>query len=76
MRESVVAELYKLDRHGKCRCCGTSLPLSDMILRKFQRCYYCGRHNPFGTDWRGIVAPALFVTALAALTMWWKQTFS
>lgn len=76
MREPVVAELYKLDRHGKCRCCGTSLPLSDMILRKFQRCYYCGRHNPFGTDWRGIVAPALFVTALAALTMWWKQTFS
>jgi len=76
MREPVVAELYKLDRHGKCRCCGTSLPLSDLILRKFQRCYYCGRHNPFGTDWRGIVAPALFVTALAALTMWWKQTFS
>lgn len=76
MREPVVAELYKLDRHGKCQCCGTSLPLSDMILRKFQRCYYCGRHNPFGTDWRGIVAPALFVTALAALTMWWKQTFS
>jgi hypothetical protein len=46
-----------------------------MILRKFQRCYYCGRHNPFGADWRGIVAPAL-VIALAALTMWWKQTFS
>lgn len=75
MREPAVAELYKLDRHGKCRSCGTSLPFSDLILQKFQRCYYCGRHNPFGADWRGIVAPAL-VIALAALTMWWKQTFS
>jgi hypothetical protein len=76
MREPVVAELYKLNRHGKCRSCGTSLPLSDMILRKFQRCYYCGRHNPFGADWRSLVAPALVVTVLAALTMWWRQTFS
>jgi DNA-directed RNA polymerase subunit RPC12/RpoP len=71
-----VAELYKLNRHGKCRRCGTALPLSDMILQKFHRCYYCGQHKPFGTDWRIVAAPALVFAALAALTVWWKQTFS
>jgi hypothetical protein len=76
MREPVVAELYKLNRSGKCRCCGTSLPPSDMILRKFQRCYYCGRHNPLSANWRGMIAPAFTVTIVATLTMWWKQAFS
>ena len=52
------------------------IPHSEPILLKFQRCYYCGRHNPFGADWRSLVAPALVVTVLAALTMWWRQTFS
>jgi len=75
MREPV-ANLYKLNQNGKCRSCGTLLPLSDLILRKFQRCYHCGRHNPFGADWRHLVAPALVVTALAALTIWWTQTLS
>lgn len=72
MRESVVADLYKLNRHGKCRSCGTSLPLSDLILQKFQRCYYCGRHNPFGADWRNLIAPGIAVVALAAVSMWWR----
>ena len=76
MREPVVAELYKMNRSGKCRCCGTSLPLSDLILEKFQRCYYCGQHRPFGTDWKTLIAPAVLVATFAALTMWWKQTFS
>ena len=76
MREPAVAELYKLDRHSKCRSCGTSLPLSDLILQKFQRCYYCGRHNPLSAGWRSLIAPAFAVTVAAALTMWWKQTFS
>jgi hypothetical protein len=75
MREVVVAELYKLNRSGKCRCCGTSLPLSDIVLQKFQRCYYCGRHNPFGAGWRSLIAAAFAVTLAAALAMWWKQTF-
>jgi len=75
MREPV-AELYKLNRHGKCRSCGTALPFSDLILQKFQRCYYCGRHNPFGAQWQSLVTPALVVAAIAAVGILWRQTFS
>lgn len=74
MRQSVT-ELYRLDGSGRCRGCGTSLPRSDLILQKFQRCYYCGRHNPFGGDWRSLVTPAVVLGAIAAAGFWW-QTFS
>lgn len=75
MREPV-AELYKLNRHGKCRSCGTALPASDLILQKFCRCYYCGRHNPLQPDWwRALVTPAIAGTA-AALTLWWSRALS
>ena len=60
---------------AECRSCSSPIAPDEPILTKFQRCYYCGRHNPFGADWRGVVAPAL-VIAIAALTVWWKQTFS
>lgn len=76
MRKSAVAQLYRVNRDGKCRKCGTHLPLSDLVLQKFRRCYYCGRHNPLGADWRNIAAPGV-MAALAALTMlWWTQTLS
>lgn len=70
-----VTDPDNLARGERCRGCGTSLPFSDLILRKFQRCYYCGRHNPFGGDWRSLITPAIIVTAIAAVGVWW-QTFS
>ncbi|NWG26676.1 MAG: hypothetical protein HXY30_20040 [Pseudorhodoplanes sp.] len=61
------------DPSGTCRTCGTSIPLSDLILEKFCRCYYCGKANPFGANWKTVLPPAVVLAALAMLTTWWKQ---
>lgn len=61
------------DPRGECCSCGTSIPLSDLILQKFQRCYYCGKSNPFGTKWKSLLTPIVVITAMTVLTIWWTQ---
>jgi hypothetical protein len=61
------------DPSGTCRACGTNIPLSDLILEKFRRCYYCGKADPFGADWRNLLAPAVVLLILTMLAMWSKH---
>ena len=62
------------EQRADCCACGTSIPVTDLILEKFQRCYYCGKHNPFGTNWKSLLTPIVVITAMTALTVWWSRT--
>ena len=61
------------ENRGECSSCGTSIPLSEPILVKFQRCYYCGRSHPFGGVWKGRTTPVIVVAAVAFLAIWWTR---
>ena len=61
-------------RHGvsaECRTCGTPIPSTDPILEKFQRCYYCGRHRPFGNNWTLTTVPVIVAAVIGLLAIWW-----
>ena len=75
MPEAATFNAVSHDPRGTCRGCGTSIPLSDVILRKFRRCYYCGKASPFGPGVRGLAVPAVRAT-LAVAAMWWTLPFS
>lgn len=64
---------FEGEQRGECCSCGTSIPLSDIILTKFQRCYYCGRSNPFGTKWRSLLTPIVVITVMTIVTVWWSK---
>lgn len=68
--------LARGEPHGTCRGCGTSIPHSEVILRTFRRCYYCGMSHPFGIGRRGLALHAAFATLAVAAAMWWTQPFS
>lgn len=57
-----------------CRACGTIIPAAEPVLVKFRRCHYCGRYNPFGSNWRALALPGAIVAAMSALTAWWGQS--
>ncbi len=61
---------------GTCTGCGTALPVSEPILVKFHRCYYCGRHNPLGPVWKLRTAPAIIAAAIGIIAIWWTQLAS
>jgi hypothetical protein len=61
------------DADGECRSCGTSIPLSEPILVKFQRCYYCGRHHPLGPDWTLTTVPVIVVAVIGLFAIWWTH---
>ena len=54
-----------------CRACGTRIPHDEPVLTNFRRCYYCGRFNPAGINWRSIMIPAALIAGMTALTAWW-----
>lgn len=68
---SVVAP--EAEARRDCRGCGTSIPLTETILVKFQRCYYCGQHHPFGHAWMNRTAPAVIIAAIGLIALWWTQ---
>lgn len=62
------------DSGRECIGCGTAIPLDEPILLKFHRCYYCGQHRPFGSEWRSRTAPVLIAATIGLLALWWTQT--
>ncbi len=64
------------DKHGQCIGCGTSLALTEPILLKFRRCYYCGQHRPLGRGGRNRTAPVVIATAIGLIALWWTQLWS
>lgn len=75
LRTSIVS-LSDGETHHSCRGCGTSIPVSEPILVKFQRCYYCGQHHPFGNVWVSRTAPVAVVAAIGLIALWWTQLAS
>ena len=61
------------DTHHDCRSYGTSIPSSEPILVKFQRCYYCGRHHPFGRLWLNSTAPVVIVAVIGLIAILWTH---
>ena len=59
------------EQRAHCSACGTSIPVSEPILVKFQRCYYCGQSHPLGNVWKGRTAAV--VAAAACLAVWWAR---
>jgi hypothetical protein len=76
MLRSNIASMSEGDTHHDCRSCGTSIPSSEPILVKFQRCYYCGQHHPFGNIWMNRTAPAIIMAAIGLIALWWVQLAS
>lgn len=65
-----------LETHGECIGCGTSLPVSEPILVKFHRCYYCGQHHPLGSGRQNCTAPVILAAAIGLIALWWTQPWS
>lgn len=64
------------EAHGDCIGCGTALPLSEPILVKFHRCYYCGQHHPLGRGRANHTAPVLIAAAIGLIALLWTQGWS
>jgi|GEM_PF-2067527 len=73
MLRSSIVSLSDGENHRDCRGCGTSIPLSEPILVKFQRCYYCGQRHPFGNVWFNRTAPVAVIAAIGLIALWWVQ---
>jgi hypothetical protein len=76
MSRSVQSAAPGHEAHGECIGCGTSLPLSEPILVKFHRCYYCGQHRPLGSGRRDRTAPVVIAAAFGLIALWWTQFWS
>jgi hypothetical protein len=61
------------DSSRECIGCGTAIPLNEAILLKFHRCYYCGQHHPFGSEWKTRTAPVLIAAMIGLIALWWTQ---
>ncbi len=61
------------DAGRECIGCGTCIPLTETILVKFHRCYYCGQHHPLGSEWRNRTAPVLIAATIGLIALWWTQ---
>ncbi len=62
-----------LESGRDCSGCGTKIPLREPILLKFHRCYYCGQHRPFGSEWRTRKAPVFIAATIGLIALWWTQ---
>ncbi len=65
-----------LEAQGECIGCGTQLSLSEPILVKFHRCYYCGQHGPLGRGRANHTAPMMIAAAIGLIALWWTQGWS
>lgn len=61
------------DAGRECIGCGTPIPLTETILVKFHRCYYCGQHHPHGNAWRNRTAPVLIAAAIGLIALLWTR---
>lgn len=64
------------DSSRECIGCGTAIPLSEPILLKFHRCYYCGQHRPFGSAWRTRTAPVVIAATIGLIAVLWSRLWS
>jgi hypothetical protein len=60
----------------ECRSCGSPITADDPILTKFQRCYYCGQHHPFGRNWTLTTVPVIIAAMAGLLAFWWTHLAS
>jgi hypothetical protein len=73
MSHPSIAHTHADDVCANCVSCGTSLPLTEPILVKFQRCYYCGQHHPCGSAWKNRTAPVVAAAAIGVIAIWWMH---
>ena len=64
------------DGGRECIGCGTAIPSNEPILVKFHRCYYCGRHRPFGSEWRTRTAPVVIAATIGLIAVLWSRLWS